>query len=159
MSISQLVPLKEAEMVLLEELQSESKAAKTGDLVKRAMKRFPQLTKLELGRRTPSGTLWWPGRFRFDLDRLKKKGEVGIPTKGYREITALGVQRLNGSNLSATKQVHKLSKPERKALDLAVEYTEAMKTGKIPGIVIMKGNELTIKVGGKINQTKVIVAK
>jgi len=156
MSISQLVPLEEAEMMLLEELQSEGKAAKTGDLVKRAMKRFPKLTKLELGRRTPSGTLWWPGRFRFDLDRLKKKGEVSTPTKGYREITSLGVQRLNGSNLSA---VHKLSKSERKTLDLAVEYTEAMKAGEIPGIVIMKESELTIKVGRKIKRTQVIVAK
>lgn len=96
MSISQLVPIKEAETALLDELQNEGGSVKTRVLVRRSIKRFPtELTPSELQRKTPSGTLWWPGRFRYDLNRLKKKGETYRPAKGYWEITELGSRRLD----------------------------------------------------------------
>lgn len=87
MSISQLVPSKDAEEALLEELNIGGKVTKTGELVEKAMRHFPQLGPDELRRRTPSGTRWWPGRFRFDIDRLKIKGDVTSPSKGYWQIT------------------------------------------------------------------------
>ena len=96
MSISQLVPIKEAETTLLDELHNEGGPVKTGILVKRSIKRFPaKLTPSELRRKTPSGTPWWPGRFRYDLNRLKKKGETYSPIKGHWEITGLGCLRLD----------------------------------------------------------------
>jgi len=95
MSISQLVPLREAELALLRELKNEGKPVKTKELVKRVISQFPsELTPLELKRRTPSGTFWWGGRLRYDLNRLKKKGEARRPVKGCWEITALGSQIL-----------------------------------------------------------------
>jgi len=97
MSISQLVPRQEAEMALLKELQEDGKLSRTGESVEEAMKHFPQLSPVELQRRTPSGTLFWPGRFRFDLDHLKKRGYATNPVKGFWEITDSGIERLNGS--------------------------------------------------------------
>jgi len=87
-SISGLVPGGNREAALLEEIEKESGRAETGVLVDRAIGRFlDKLTPLELARTTPSGTLWWPGRFRFDLDALKKKGKVRRPEKGCWELT------------------------------------------------------------------------
>ena len=159
MSISQLVPLKEAETALLQESLSEGKVIKTGELVCRAFKHFPQLTPSELQRRTPSGTLFWPGRFRYDLDRLKKKGEAINPVKGFWEITSLGIQRLTGSSKPSVQQVQKLSKSERKVMDLIVESVKAIKDGEVPATVIMKEGEFTIKLGEDIKQTKVLITK
>jgi restriction endonuclease Mrr len=99
MSISQLVPRQEAEMALIEELRKESRVSKTGKCVGEAINHFPQLTPAELQRRTPSGTLFWPGRFRFDLDHLKKRGYATNPVKGYWEITDTGIQRLSRLHL------------------------------------------------------------
>lgn len=98
MSISQLVPRQEAEMALLEELRKEGRLSKTGECVGEAIEHFPQLTPAELQRRTPSGTIFWPGRFRFDLDRLKKRRYATNPVKGFWEITDRGIKRLNGSH-------------------------------------------------------------
>jgi len=99
MSTSQLVPRQEAKRALLEELRKESRLSKTGRCVEEAIKHFPQLTPAELQRRTPSGTLFWPGRFRFDLDHLKKRGYASNPVKGYWEITDSGIQGLSGLHL------------------------------------------------------------
>jgi len=96
MSISQLVPRQEAEMALLEELRKEGRLSRTGKSVGETIKRFPQLTPAELQRQTPSGTIFWPGRFRFDLDHLKKRGYATNPVKGFWEITDRGIERLNG---------------------------------------------------------------
>lgn len=159
MSISQLVPLKEAETALLQESLSEGKVIKTGELVRRAMKHFPQLTPLELQRRTPSGTLFWPGRFRYDLDRLKKKGEAINPVKSFWKITGLGIQRLTGSSQPSAQQVQKLSKSEGKVMDLIVEAAKSIKNGEVPATVIMKEGEFTIKLGKDIKQTKVLIVK
>jgi hypothetical protein len=97
MSISRLVPRQEAEMALLEELRKEGKLSETGKSVGEAIKHFPQLTPAELQRRTPSGTIFWPGRFRFDLDHLKKRGYATNPVKSFWGITDLGTERLKGS--------------------------------------------------------------
>ena len=97
MSISQLAPRDEAELALLEEMQKEGKPVKTGELVGRAIRHFSGLTLAELQRRTPSGTVFWPGRFRFDLDHLKKRGHAANPVKGFWEMTDWRVERLNGS--------------------------------------------------------------
>jgi restriction endonuclease Mrr len=96
-SISRLIPRQEAEMALLEELRKEGKLSGTGKSVGEAIKHFPQLTPAELQRRTPSGTIFWPGRFRFDLDHLKKRGYATNPVKGFWEITDLGTEQLKGS--------------------------------------------------------------
>lgn len=159
MSISQLVPLEEAEMALLEESQSEGKAIKTGELVKRAIKHFPQLTSSELQRRTPSGFSWWPGRFRFDLDRLKKKDEMRSPSKGYWEITSPGIQRLAGSSQPSIQKVQNLSKSDKKVLDLIVETAKAVKKEEIPAIIAMGKGVFTIKLGKDIKKTKVLMTK
>lgn len=159
MSISQLVPLKEAEIALLEELQSEGKAVMTGELVRRSIKHFPQLTPSELQRRTPSGSLWWPGRFRFDLNRLKKKGEVRSPVKGCWEITNIGIQRLSSPIQPPEREVVKLSKAKRQLLDCLVETVEAVKAGEIPAIVYSKNGEYTVKLGRHIKETKIVVGK
>ena len=98
MSISQLVPRQEAEMALLEELRKEGRLSRTGKSVGEVIKRFPQLTPAELQRRTPSGTIFWPGRFRFDLDHLKKRGYATNPVTGFWEITDRGIERLNVSH-------------------------------------------------------------
>lgn len=159
MSISKLVPLGEAEMALLEEAQSEGKAIKTGELIKRAIKHFPQLTHSELQRRTPSGTPWWPGRFRFDLNRLKKKGEIRSPSKGYWEITSLGIQRLAGSSQPSTQQVKNLSKSDKEVLDLIVETAKAVKKEQVPARITMGKGVFKIKLGKDIKKTKILVVK
>ncbi len=87
MGISQLAPRKEAELALLDEMQKEGKPIKTGELVATAIKHFPQLTDAELRRRTPSGSLFWRGRFRFDLDHLKKRRHATNLVKGFWGIT------------------------------------------------------------------------
>lgn len=159
MSISQLVPLKEAEIALLEELQREGKTIETGELVRRVIKRFPQLTPSELQRRTPSGSLWWPGRFRFDLDRLRKQGEVRSPVKGCWEVTNVVIQRLNSPVKSLEREVVKLPKAQRHLLDCLVETVEAVKAGEIPATVYSKDGEYTVKLGRHIKETKIVVGK
>jgi len=159
MSISQLVPLKEAEIALLEELQREGKAIETGELVRRAIKHFPQLTPSKLQKRTPSGSLWWPGRFRFDLDRLRKKGEVRSPAKGCWEVTNVGIQRLSSPVKPLEREVVKLSRAQRHLLDCLVETVEAVKAGEIPATVYSKDGEYTVKLGRHIKETKIVVGK
>lgn len=159
MSISQLVPSKDAELALLEESQSEGRAIKTGELVKRSIKHFPQLTPSELQRRTPSGSPWWPGRFRFDLNRLKKRGEMRSPTKGYWEITSPGIQRLTGSSQPSAQQVQKLSRSERKVPDLIIETAKAIKKGEIPARITIGKGSFTVKFGKDIKKTEIAVTK
>lgn len=118
MAISGLVPWREAERVLLEELQKEGRPVKTGELTRRAIERFPTLTPAELKRRTPTGTKWWDGYFRLVLDLLKKKGEAKSATKGYWEITKLGIQRVGRPKQLPQLQQPKLSVPEKELLDL-----------------------------------------
>jgi restriction endonuclease Mrr len=89
-------------MALLQELSKGDEPIETGTAVEKAIGHFPQLTSAELKRRTPSGTLFWPGRFRFDLDHLKKQGYAANPSRGFWEITNLGIQRLNGSKPSSS---------------------------------------------------------
>lgn len=90
-NISLLVPRDEAEMAILKELTMIGGDADTGYIVSRAMERFPVLKiPKEKGRQTPSGHPWWPGRFRFDLTNLKKKGEVVGIRRGVLRITDKG---------------------------------------------------------------------
>jgi len=142
MNISGLVPLRGAELALLKELQNEGRSIKTGELVRRAMGHFPQLTRSELRRRTPSGTLWWPGRFRYDLDRLKKRGEVRIPRRGYWEITEAGAQ---------AKPV--LTQLESEYLDFIEEVIHDIRTGKVPARITTKADGFAVKLGKHIKET------
>ena len=96
MSISQLIPKKEREEALLEEIFNHLGPAPTGRVVGQVINRFrDRLTPLELRRLTPCGSLWWPGCFRLDLNSLKKRGEAWRPEYGYWEITNVGVRKFN----------------------------------------------------------------
>lgn len=158
MSTSSLVPREEREIALLEEMQGQRKPIKTGELVKRAISRFPdRLTPSELQKRTPSGFPWWSGRFRFDLDALRKKGEAMRPTKGYWEITSPGVQRLNAQ--PSQEQHAGLTKSELKLLDWTKEVMDAIETGEIPAIVRTQKGGFTVELGKHIKETQIVVGR
>ena len=151
MSISRLVPLREAESALLEEMRDEGRSVRTGELVERSIKHFSvKLTPSELQRRTPSGTFWWPGRFRYDLDRLKKKGEAIRPAKGYWKITELGCRRLTGPKLFDSK---------KEFLDLAEEVIQAIKAGEVTAIIQLNGAGFTVELGRHIKETQIVLRK
>ena len=101
MSISELVPIKQAEEAILDELDRAGRPIKTSELVTRTIKRFPQLTRAELRRTTPCGSNWWRGRIRFDLDRLKKRGEVVNVSPAYWAISR-PTRRVISSNAFVT---------------------------------------------------------
>ncbi len=159
MSISQLAPRGDAELALLEEMQGEGKPIKTGELAARAMKRFPELTTTELKRRTPSGTLFWPGRFRFDLNNLKKKGQAANPVRGHWEITGLGIQRLAGESPAPGRYLQGLSTTQRKVVQLLLDTVTAVKRGEVAARIRMKESGFTIKLGKHIKQTTVEVIR
>lgn len=93
-NITVLVPRSDAEIAILKELEMVGGDADTGYIVSRAMECFPvlQMPK-EQDRKTPSRHPWWPGRFRFDLTNLKKKGEVVSIRRGVLRITDKGRER------------------------------------------------------------------
>ncbi len=84
MAISSAVPIREREEALQDELRSEAKPMKTGELTQRVLSKVSsKLTPAELARITPSRYPWWTGCLRLDLNRLFKKGKVRMPSKGY----------------------------------------------------------------------------
>ena len=94
-SINRLVPNAEAELALLWELYKCGGDGDTGYIVERAMARFPVLqTPTQLDRETPSGTIWWRGRFRLDLSRLGRKDEAQNYRRGSWRIIQKGRERL-----------------------------------------------------------------
>ena len=138
MSISSLIPISEREDALLDELRKEGKPLKTGILVERVFRRFPhKLTPNERGRKTQSGYPWWPGCFRLDLNRLKKRGKVRRPSEGYWEIV--------DDSSNPTKP--KLDKFSRRAISILEEVIRGAKSGDVPVSITIKGNEFMIKVG------------
>jgi restriction endonuclease Mrr len=155
MSISQLVPREDAELALHEEMWKEGKPIKTSELVARAIKHFPQPTPAELQRRTPSGTLFWPGRFRFDLNNLKKKGQASSPMRGYWEITSSGIQRLTGKSQSPTHLLQSLAATDKKIIKLLYDTARAIQRGEVAAEITMKEGEFTIKIGKDIRHTTV----
>jgi hypothetical protein len=88
----------ELHTVIIEELRKLGGKAKLSDLYESVTKRFPQLTKADLERSTPSGSNWWTGYIRFGLDALKKKGLVsnlavgvwGVSTPPPPQVKASG---------------------------------------------------------------------
>jgi hypothetical protein len=153
MSISQLVPREDAELALLEEMQKEGKPIKTSELVARAIKHFPQLTPAELQRRTPSGTMFWPGKFRFYLDDLKKTGQASNRVKGYWEITSMGRQRLAKPASPPTRPDPRMAKSLKEALSIISETVKAIKRDEVKAIIRIKDNEMTIRLGKEITET------
>jgi len=77
----------ELQKVILEELKDVGGKARLSNLYERVTKRFPQLTKADLERRTPSGSNYWKGYIRFGLDALKKKGMVANLAPGVWGIS------------------------------------------------------------------------
>jgi restriction endonuclease Mrr len=95
MSISSLVPNDEAEKAILRELAMIGGDADTAYIVNRSMEHFPVLQRPEEKTRiTPAGHLWWPGRFRFNLTYLKRKGLVVNERRGRWRITNEGRRRI-----------------------------------------------------------------
>ncbi len=87
MSISGIIPIRDREEALQDELKSQGKPMKTGVLTKRVITRFaPKLAPVELARVTPSGYPWWPGCIRLDLNRLQKKGRCGGQAKAIGRL-------------------------------------------------------------------------
>ena len=159
MAISSLVPWREAERVLLEELQKECRPIKTGELTRRAIARFPTLTPEELQRRTPSGAKWWPGYFRFVLNLLRKKGEARRPAKGYWETTKPGGQRLAASEQLPRPLEPKLSVHERELLDLFQEILQSIKKGEITAIITTKRDGFIVELGEHIKETMIVLGR
>jgi hypothetical protein len=153
MSHSQLVPREDAELALLEEMQKEGKPIKTGELVERALKHFPKMTPAELQIRTPSGSLFWPGRFRFDLNSLKKNGQAFNRVKGYWEITSAGRQRLAKPASPPTLPDPRLAKSLKEALSIISETVKAIRRDEVKAIIRIRGNEMTIRLGKQITET------
>lgn len=153
MSISQLAPRDKAELALLKEMQKEGKPIKTGELVARAIKHFPKLTPAELQRRTPSGTLFWPGRFRFDLNSLKRKGQATNPTKGHWEVTRPGIQRLGRAATPAARRDPRLAKAIEEALKIISDTVKAIKRDEVQATIKLGKNEMTIRLGKEIKET------
>lgn len=144
MSISSLIPISDREEALVDELRKEGEPLKTGILIERVFRRFPnELTPAELGRKTPSGYPWWPGCFRLDLNRLKKRGKVRRPSEGYWEI-------VDDSN-NPTKP--KLDKFTRRALNILDEVVRGAKSGDVPVSITMRDGEFTLRLGENIKQT------
>lgn len=138
MSISSIVPIRDREEALQDELRKEGKPVETGILTKRVLSRFPsQLTPAELDRVTPSGYPWWPGCIRLDLNRLQKKGKVRSPGKGFWEINSDGISE-------STK--NKLDKINRQSLSLLSEAVKSAKSG-VPFSISIKGSEFILKLG------------
>lgn len=104
MSVNSLVPNDEAEIAILWELVMIGGDADTAYIVNRSMKHFPILQSAEEhNRMTPAGHLWWPGRFRFDLTSLKRKGQAVNVRRGYWKITRAGLQRIGYTGHIARK--------------------------------------------------------
>ena len=141
MSISSLIPISDREEALLDELRKEGEPLKTGILIERVFHKFPhKLTLAELGRKTRSGYPWWPGCFRLDLNRLKKRGKVRRLSEGYWEIVN------DGSNPTKPK----LDKFTRRALNILEEVIRGAKSGNVPVSITIKDNEFTIRLGENI---------
>lgn len=155
MSISQLAPRDKVEIVQLREMQLEGKRIETGELFSRTVKYFPKLTSVELQRRTPSETLFWPGRFRFDLNSLKRKGQAVNPVRGYWQITTSGTQRLASANAPPAKPAPKLTHNIKEAADLLFDTAKYIKKKEIPATIIVGKNEMTIRLGKNIKRTTV----
>jgi hypothetical protein len=143
-AISSAVPIREREEALQDELRSEGKPMKTGELTKRVLSKFVvKLSPAELARVTPSGYPWWTGCLRLDLNRLLKKGKVRRPSKGYWEI-------VNG-NINQAKP--KLDKLTRRSISLLEEVLRAAKSGEVPIEMTIKDGEFTVRIGKDIKET------
>jgi restriction endonuclease Mrr len=157
MSISGLISIKEREDALIEEAQKEGKPIKTSDLLDRVLKRFSQLTLLELQRRTPSGSLWWRGCFRFDLDRLKKKGMMRNPAKGYWKVTSPGNQTV--SNLSFSASNSKIPNLKKETCALVQKVTRSIGKDQVKGRITVGSGKLIVEIGDHIKETEILSLK
>ena len=111
----------ELQNAILKEIQALGGKAKLSDLYSRLTKRFPQLTKEDLNRRTPSGANWWTGYIRFGLDALKKNGKV--------VWLAPGVWGIN--NLPPPPQARALSGSEEEFHSLQITFESGWKASII----------------------------
>jgi hypothetical protein len=148
-SISSIIPIKDREKTLLEELRNEGKPIRTGVLTESVLKKLG-LTPAERRRKTPSGYLWWPGCLRFDLNRLREQGKVYRPIKGYWEIVG------NNGNQPDKFRPDKFS---QRALNILTELVKNAKSGDIPVSVTMKPGEIHIRFGENIKQTSIEIIK
>jgi hypothetical protein len=137
MSISSIVPIRDREEAIQDELKNEGKPMKTRVLTKRVLSRFAsKLTPAELDRVTPSGYPWWPGCIRLDLNRLQNKGIVRSPNKGYWEI--------DDNNIGESTK-RKLDKLNRQGLNLLAEALRGAKSGQFPFSIKIKDGEFTLR--------------
>lgn len=149
MSISGVIPIRDREKAILEELRKEAKPIKTGILTARALTKLG-LSPVEIKRKTPGGYPWWTGCIRLDLDRMRKHGEVRRPTKGYWEI-------VNSNEQSSSKPYP--DKYSKRALNILAEIIRNVKSGEVPALITMKGGEFTVKIGENIKETVIQVGK
>ncbi len=145
MSISSVIPIREREKALLEELRLEGKPVRTGVLTERVLSRLG-LTPAERRRTTPSGFPWWPGCLRFDLNRLREQGKVRRPSKGYWEIVS------DDGNSPGP------GKFSRRALNILAELVRDAKSGDVPVSITMRQGEFIIRFGESIKQTSIEIA-
>jgi len=125
-SINSLVPNEDAELALLSELHKCGGEGDTGYIIDQAIIHFPILqTSNERDRETPSGRPWWPGRFRFDLSNLGKKGEAVRIKRGTWRITQIGTDRLKKQYFGVKKEPTK--EEMRKEVQSISEITLAEK--------------------------------
>ena len=139
MSISSIVPIRDREEALQDELRRAGKPMKTRVLTKRVLSRFAsKLSPAELDRVTPSGYPWWPGCIRLDLNRLQRKGKVRSRSKGYWEVDNDGISESTQS---------KLDKLNRQSLSLLGEALKSAKSGDVPFSISIKGGEFIFRLG------------
>lgn len=81
------------------------------------------------------------------------------PSKGYWEITSLGIQQLAGSSQPSAEQVRNLSKSDKEVLDLIVETAKAVKKEEVPARITMGKGVFKITLGKDIKKTKILVVK
>jgi len=130
--INSLVPNEDAELALLQELYKCGDEGETGYIVEQAMAHFPILQESsEFNRETPSGRLWWLGRFRFDLSRLGKEGYAYNVKRGYWRISPKGTAKLKmeGYGVGAEGENEGLT-PTEKLLAYWEEHSDGAKAEK-----------------------------
>jgi hypothetical protein len=145
MSISGTVPIRNREKTIIQELKKEGKPVKTGELTKRVLARLG-LSAAERNRTTPGGYPWWSGCIRFDLDRMRKHGEVRRPTKGYWEI-------ISGNGKTSPNPGP--DKYSRRALNILADIVRSVKSGEVQALITMKDGEFTVKIGEDIKKTSI----
>jgi len=142
MSISGVIPIRDRERAVQDELRREGKPIKTGELTKRVLARFtPKLAPAELARVTPLGYEWWPGCIRLDLNRLQKKGKVRRHGWGYWEIVN---KNTKGSTALTLERI------ARQQLNSLEEIVRKLKSEDIPFSITINNSEITLKLGETI---------